>query len=56
MSDHVVIKAKIKEVTGNYQVSSDYVDALDKVVRELIKKSIERAETNHRKTVMAKDL
>ena len=56
MSDHIVIKAKIKEVVGNYQVSSDYVDALDKVVKEAIKKSIERAEANHRRTVMAKDL
>lgn len=56
MSDHIVIKAKIKEVVGNYQVSSDYVEALDKVVREHIKRSIERAEANHRRTVMAKDL
>lgn len=56
MSDHIVIKAKIKEVVGNYQVSGDYVEALDKVVKESIKKSIERAEANHRRTVMAKDL
>ncbi len=56
MSDHVVIKAKLKEVVVNYQISGDYVDALDKAVRDLIKRSIERAEANHRKTVMAKDL
>ena len=52
----IVVKAKIKEVVGNYQVSSDYVNALDRVVRDVIKNSNERAEANHRRTVMAKDL
>ena len=56
MADSIVVKAKIKEVVGNYQVSSDYVNALDRVVRDVIKNSIERAEANHRRTVMAKDL
>lgn len=56
MADLIVVKAKIKEVVGNYQVSNDYVDELDKKVRNLIKKSIERAEANHRRTVMAKDI
>ena len=56
MADLIVVKGKIKEEVGNYQISSDYVEELDNVVREIIKKSIERAEANHRRTVMAKDL
>ncbi|MBR9691130.1 DUF1931 domain-containing protein [Candidatus Woesearchaeota archaeon] len=56
MSDLIVVKAKIKEVVEGYQISADYADALDGAVRELIKKSIERAEANHRRTVMAKDI
>lgn len=56
MADLIVVKAKIKEVIQNYQISADYVDELDKKVRDIIAKSIERADANHRRTVMAKDI
>lgn len=53
----LVIKSKIKEVTGGeYNISSDFAEALDEKVKEMIKKATERAEANNRKTVMAKDL
>ncbi len=52
----VVVKAKIKEIVENFNVSGDFADALDKKVTEIIKTATERAEANGRRTVMAKDL
>lgn len=52
----LVVKAKIKEVTQGYNVASDFADALDAHVQELVKSAVKRAEANNRKTVMAKDL
>ena len=52
----VVVKAKIKEIAESFNVSADFPDELDKVVVVLIKKAMERAEANGRRTVMAKDL
>lgn len=52
----IVVKAKIKELAGNYNVSGDFAEALDAKVSELVKTAIARAEANNRKTVMAKDL
>lgn len=52
----LVVKSKIKEVAGDYNISSDFADALDEKLRELVKKAADRAESNNRKTIMAKDL
>ncbi len=52
----LIVKAKIKEVASGYNVSGDLADALNKKVEELIKDACARAESNNRKTVMAKDL
>ena len=52
----LVVKAKIKEVVGDYNVSSDFATVLDEKVRELVKDACKRAEGNNRKTVMGKDL
>ncbi|MEM2115696.1 MAG: DUF1931 domain-containing protein [Candidatus Woesearchaeota archaeon] len=56
MADTVVVKSKIKEVVPDMNFASDFADALDAEVRNLIKKAAERAKANGRKTVMAKDL
>lgn len=56
MSDLIIIKAKIKEVVGDYQVSSDFVDVLDAKVKVLIEDAKKRAEANGRKTVMGRDI
>lgn len=56
MADLLVVKAKIKDVIGDYNVAGDFADELDKIVREIVKKASARAEGNGRKTVMAKDL
>ncbi|MBR9675454.1 DUF1931 domain-containing protein [Candidatus Woesearchaeota archaeon] len=55
-SDLIVIKAKIKEVTGGYSVSSDFVDVLNEKVKKLIEEAIIRAEANGRRTVMGRDI
>jgi histone H3/H4 len=52
----LVVKAKIKEYTGEYNVAGDFADALHAKVEVMIKDAIKRAEGNGRKTVMAKDL
>jgi len=52
----IIVKAKIKEVAGDYNVAGDVAEALNKKVEELVKNACSRAEANGRKTVMAKDL
>ena len=56
MSDLVIVKAKIKENVGDANVASDFVEALNGEVKELIRRAVKRAEANNRKTVMAKDI
>jgi len=52
----LVVKAKIKDVAKGYNVAGDLAEALDQKVRDLVKDACERAKSNGRKTVMAKDL
>ncbi len=52
----LVVKAKIKEVTGDMNVAGDFAEELDKKVNELVKAACERAAANNRRTVMGKDL
>jgi histone H3/H4 len=56
MADLLVVKAKIKDVVGDYNVSGDFAEALDILVRKNVELAVKRAEANNRKTVMAKDL
>jgi histone H3/H4 len=56
MADLLVVKAKIKDVVGDYNVAGDFAEELDKITREIVAKAVQRAEGNGRKTVMAKDL
>ncbi|MCF7871526.1 DUF1931 domain-containing protein [Candidatus Woesearchaeota archaeon] len=56
MSDSVVVKSKVKELVTGYNLASDFADALDEKVKQLVKEAVRRAEGNSRKTVMAKDL
>jgi histone H3/H4 len=52
----IIVKAKIKEIAGDYNVAGDVAEALNKKTEQLIKDACERAKANNRKTVMAKDL
>lgn len=52
----LVVRSKIKEVAGDFNVGSDFVDSINEKVEFLIKDAMRRAEANNRRTVMAKDL
>ncbi len=51
-----VVKSKIKEAAGDFNVSGDFAEALNKKVEKLVRDACSRAEANGRKTVMAKDI
>ena len=52
----VVVKAKVKEIVGDFNVSGDFYPALDLEVEKMIKRAVKRAQLNDRRTVMEKDL
>lgn len=54
MSEHIV-KSQVKE-TVDLNVSSDFYEALDEEVAELLEDAEERAEANGRSTVQPRDL
>lgn len=54
--NNVIVKSKVKELAENFNVGSDFVDALNEKAIQLIKDAMRRAEGNSRKTIMAKDL
>lgn len=56
MSDLFIVKAKIKEMSGDFNVSGDFSEALNEKVKGLILEAIDRAKANGRRTLMAKDL
>lgn len=55
MSDLTVKSAVRDELEGN-NVASDFFDALDEEVEELLEDAARRAESNDRKTVQPRDL
>jgi len=56
MAESIVVKAKIKDVAKGFNVAGDLAEALNVKVEALIKDACSRADSNGRKTVMAKDL
>jgi histone H3/H4 len=55
MSD-LIVKAAVKEELDDRNVASDFYEALDEEVSELLDDAAERAESNDRKTVQPRDL
>lgn len=59
-SEVIFVKSKVRDYvhSKDCNTSSDVLDggALDKIIRELLNKAVERAKANNRKTVMSKDL
>ncbi|MFA5796908.1 MAG: DUF1931 domain-containing protein [Candidatus Woesearchaeota archaeon] len=56
MNESIIVKSKIKELVGNYSVSSDFADVLNEKVKVMVHDAVKRAEANSRKTVMGRDL
>ena len=52
----IIVKSKIKEIAGDFNVAGDVAEALNTKVEQLIRDAAERAKANNRKTLMAKDL
>lgn len=52
----LVVKAKIKDIAGKFNVAGDFAETLNKKVEKLVKDACDRAEANGRRTVMSKDL
>ena len=53
---NLVIKSNLKKAANGLRIASDFADALNKVVEELIKKAVERSKANKRTTIMPQDL
>jgi histone H3/H4 len=51
----IIVKAKIKEVAGDFNVAGDVAEALNKKVEQMVRDACARAEANGRKTIMSKD-
>jgi histone H3/H4 len=52
----LIVKAAVKEVLADKNVSADFYDALDSEAEELLEEASRRAEQNDRKTVQPRDL
>jgi histone H3/H4 len=52
----LIVKAAVKEELDDMNVASDFYDALDERVEELLEDAARRADANDRKTVQPRDL
>jgi len=52
----LIVKAAVKDALSDKNVSSDFYDALDAEVEELLEDAGRRAADNDRKTVQPRDL
>jgi histone H3/H4 len=52
----LIVKAAVKDALDEMNVASDFYDALDDEVRELLDDAARRADENDRKTVQPRDL
>ena len=52
----LTVKSAVKEHLADQNVSSDFYDALDNEVSDLLEDAAQRAEDNDRKTVQPRDL
>jgi len=56
MADSLIVRSQIKKRTGELNIAGDFAPTLNNKVEELIRKAIERAKANGRKTVMGRDI
>lgn len=51
----IIVKSQIKDI-AKMSISSDFAPALEEEVKKIVEKAVKRAESNGRRTLMAKDL
>jgi len=56
MAEMLVVRSKIKDCAGDCNVAGDFAEALSKEVESLVKKAVDRAKANGRKTITPRDL
>lgn len=56
MADFLVVKAKIKDVCPGFNVSGELAESLSAKISAAVDDAVKRADSNGRKTVMAKDV
>lgn len=52
----VLKKSGVRDAAEGVNVGSDFYDALDDQVKDMIERAVERAEANGRRTVKARDV
>jgi histone H3/H4 len=52
----LIVQAAVKEYLADQNIASEFYDALDEEVSDLLDDAAQRAEDNDRKTVQARDL
>lgn len=52
----LIVQSAVKDALDTQNVSSDFYDALDEEVQELLEDAAQRATDNDRKTVQPRDL
>ena len=52
----LIVQSGIKEQFADHNVSSEFYDAIDNEVKDLLADAAQRAEDNDRKTVQPRDL
>jgi histone H3/H4 len=53
---HLITKSQVKHIVGDINVSEDFFPALNMEVERIIKRALERAKDNNRRTLMARDI
>jgi histone H3/H4 len=52
----LIIKSKIKDAVPELNVAAEVIEALNKKVESMLKEATERAKSNGRRTLQARDL
>jgi len=53
---YLITKSQVKQVVGDINISEDFYPALNIEVERILKKALERAKENGRRTLMARDI
>ncbi|NTV23969.1 MAG: DUF1931 domain-containing protein [Nanoarchaeota archaeon] len=53
---YLITKSQVKAIVGDINISEDFFPALNQEVEHIIKKALERAKQNGRRTLMARDI